>query len=209
MNGADVTLATVRAGATHASDGAGQAPRGATALGAPRVGAPGARLGRRNWATLLSCLLAVAVTAVSIPLLAVLYDIFVPLTFLLAAVHGAAVVLALSRPALAIGLSGWAIVLIALLGLGASGLPHLPWPLPVVTLITQVLVCALIALRGEVRPALAALAVSVAASSVPLVVTLADGDLWATALPNLLTFHCIAVLVTAAGLLASRVTVGE
>lgn len=197
MSGAEVTLAAVRAGTTHAS-------RGATALGAP-----GARLGRRNWARILSCLLAVAVTAVSIPLLAVLYDIFVPLTFLLAAVHGAALVLALSRPGLAIGISGWAIVLIALLGLGASGLPHLPWPLPVATLITQVLLCALIALRGGVRTALTALAVSVVASSVPLVVTLADGDLWATAGPNLLTFSCIAALVTAAGLLTSRVTVGE
>lgn len=197
MSSAEVTLATVRAGASH----------GATALDAP-----GARLRPVTWKTLLAWVLAVAVTAVSIPLLAILYDIFVPLTFLLAAAHGAAVVLALSRPGLAIGLSAWAIVLIALLSLGASGLPHLPWPLPVATLITQVLVCALVELRGEVRTALVALAVSVVASAAPLVVTLADGDLWATAVPTLLTFHCIAVLVTAAGLLLSRVprvTVGE
>lgn len=200
LSGAHTTLAAVRAAGERA---------GATAVILDR---PGSRLRPEVWQRMLTGVLAVSVTAVSVPLLATLYDIFVPLAFLLAAAHAAALVLALFRPGLAIGLSACTVVAVALLSLGATGLPALAWPLPVATLITQLLVCAFTALRGELRTALTALWVSVVAASVPLVVTLADGDLWATALPNLGTFHCVAVLVTAVGLGVSRavprVTVG-
>lgn len=191
-SGPELTVAAIRAG-------------GATAMTLDR---PGSRLRGDVWRGLLAGLLAVAVTPVSIPLLATLYDVFVPLAFLLAVCHGAALLLAPFRPHLAIGLSAWSVLAIALLSLGASGLPGLAWPLPVATLITALLVLALVGLRGEVRTAVLALGVSVAAASAPLVVTLADGDLWSTAVPNLLTFHSLAVLVTGAMLVASRITPG-
>lgn len=175
---------------------------GATALALDR---PGARLRPQVWQTLLTALCAVSLTAVSIPLLATLYDVFVPLAFLLAAAHAAALVLAPFRTGLATGLSAGSVLAIALLSLGATELSALAWPLPVATLVTQLLVCGLVALRGDVRTAVTALAVSTVAASAPLVVTLADGTLWATALPNLVTFTCVAVLVTALGLGVSRV----
>lgn len=192
LSGAHATLAAIRA-----AGGRG----GATAATLDR---PGSRLRPEVWRSMLTGILAVSLTAVSIPLLATLYDVFVPLAFLLASAHAAALVLAPVRPRPAIALSAGTVVAIALLSLGATGLPALAWPLPVATLITQLLVCAFIALRGELRTALTALWVSAVAASVPLVVTLADGDLWATALPNLGTFHCVAVLVTAVGLGVSR-----
>lgn len=203
---AAVVLATVRAGTNHgqrANSGEQTAHRGgATAVTLDR---PGSRLRPGVWQGLLSGLLAVAVTAVSIPLLATLYDVFVPLAFLLAATHAAALVLAPFRPRAAIALSAWSVLVTALLSLGASGLAGLAWPLPVATLITALLVLVLIGLRGDVGTAVTALLVSTAAAWAPLVATLADGDLWATAVPNLLTYHSVAVLVTALSLVASRV----
>lgn len=180
---------------------------GATALVLDR---PGARLRRRVWTGLLAGLAAVCVTAVSIPLLATLYQVFVPVAFLIAVAHGAAVVLAVSRPGLAIGISGWSVLAIAVLGAGATGLP---WPLPVTTLITQVIVCTLIGLRGDVGTAVTALLVSLAAAAAPLVLTVADPGLWPGAAANLVTFSSVAVLATVAALLVAtagpRATVGE
>ena len=208
-SGADVVLATVRAGTTHGQrPGSGaRTPHagGATALTLDR---PGSRLRAGVWQGLLAGLLAVGVTAVSVPLLATLYDVFVPLAFLLAGAHATGLVLASFRPRLAMGLSAWSMLVIALLSLGASGLPGLAWPLPVATLITALLVLALIGLRGDVGTSVAALLVSIAAASAPLVVTLADGDLWQAAVPNLLTFHSVALLVTGAALVASRIPRG-
>src|SRR5699024_4815362 len=97
-----------------------------------------------------------------------------------------------------------AVLAIAMLSLGATELSALAWPLPVATLVTQLLICGLVALRGDRHTAITALVVSTLAASAPLVVTLADGSLWATALPNLTTFTCVAVLVTALGLGLSR-----
>lgn len=213
-SGADVVLATVRAGATHGQGPGGAAQPaegggtmqpaeggGATAVTLDR---PGSRLRPGVWQGLLSGVLAAGVTAVSIPLLATLYDVFVPLAFLVAAIHAAALVLAPFRPRLAIGLSVGSVLAIAALSLGASRLPDLAWPLPVATLITALLVLALIGLRGDARTTVTALVAHIVAASAPLVVTLADGDLWSAAVPNLLTFHCVAVLVTALALGASR-----
>ncbi|WP_109472804.1 hypothetical protein [Ornithinimicrobium cavernae] len=196
--GAAVTAALVRGGTAPGGQPTRRWTGGATALVLDR---PGERLGPQVWAGLLVALAAVALTAVSIPTLSALYGVFVPLSFLLAAAHGGALVLATYRAGAAIGLSALAVLTTGLLTVTSSGLP---WPLPVATMITQLLVVAFVALRGGVRVALTALLASVVAASAPLVLMVGDGDLWSVAAPTLVTFHAVAVLVTGLALVASR-----
>lgn len=175
---------------------------GATAIVLDR---PGDRLARPVWTGLLTGLAAVALTAVSIPLLSALYGVFVPLAFLVAVAHGVGLVLAPRRPRLAVHLSGAAVLAVAVLTVTSSGLP---WPVPVATMITQLLVITFVALRGDAAAAVTAVLVSLAAASAPLVLTLGDRDLWPVGSTTVLTFATIAVLVTAAALAVSRTVPG-
>lgn len=175
---------------------------GATAVVLPR---PGDRLTPPVWLGLLAGLAALALTAVSIPVLSVLYDVFVPVALVIAATHAAALLLAVSRPVLATGLSAGAVLVTAVLTVTSSGLP---WPLPVATMITQLLVCALVGLRGDPARAVATFAVSVAAAWAPLLLAVVRGGLWSIGFGNLVTFGAVGLLVTAAALAVSTALPG-
>ena len=182
---------------------------GTPAIGTPTIGTgatalvmdrPGDRFTPQTWRNVLLAVGVVALTAVSIPTLSALYGGFVPLAFLVAGAHATALVLTATRPAVAIGLSAVTVLATAAVTAGAD----LAWPLPVVTMITQLLLCAFIAVRGRVGPAIAALLVSVLAASAPLILALGQEDLWQVGAGNLATFGCLALLVTALGLGISR-----
>lgn len=163
---------------------------------------PGDRLLPRAWMGLGSVLAALALTAVTIPTLSALYGVVVPLAFVVGAAHGTALVLAPHRPVPAVLASLGSVLAVGLLATGGDGLP---WPVPVATLITQVILCLLVALHGDLRLATGTLLGSAAVAGVPLVRALGDAGLWSGAAGNLLTFGCLALLVTAAGLALSLV----
>lgn len=196
MSASAVTTATVRAGARA---GARAALQGPTLL--DRAGVP---LASRGLVALFTGVAALTLTAVGIPVLATLYAVFLPLAFLVAALQAAALVLAPWRPRLATGLGAYGALMTSILTLGAEHLPGLPWPLPVATLIGCLIVCALIGLRGELGTSALAFLVIGGAVLPPLVVTIGDGDLWATAVANLVTFGCVGVLVTGGALLLAH-----
>ncbi|NLG22438.1 MAG: hypothetical protein GX555_13525 [Actinomycetales bacterium] len=176
---------------------------GATAVVLPR---PGERLGASVWLGLLAGTAALALAAVSIPVLSALYGVFVPMSFLIVMSHAAALVLAPYRPGVATGLSVAAVLATAVFTVTSSGLP---WPLPVPTMITQLLVCAVVALRGDPVRAVMALVASLAAASAPLLFAVFQGDLWSVGFGNLVTFGAVGVLVTTGGLVASALLPGS
>lgn len=161
---------------------------------------PGARLTAPVWWGLLSGLLAVALAAVSIPVLSALYGVFVPVAFLIAGAHAAALVLAVRSPGAAVALSAAAVLATAVLTITSTGLP---WPLPVPTMVGQLLVCALVGLGGDRPHGILTLLVSLAAASVPLLIAVVQGELWSVGFGNLVTFGAVGVLVTALALAVS------
>lgn len=167
---------------------------------------PGERLLPQAWNGLAAVLAALALTAVTIPTLSVLYGVFVPLSFLVGAAHGTALAVAPHRPGPAVALSAGSVVAVGLLATTVGGLP---WPVPVATMLTQLCLCLLVALRGDLRLAGLAVVASLAAAVVPLPRVLTDTASWSVAAGNLLTLCCLAVLVTAAGLALSLVLPGH
>lgn len=163
--------------------------------------APGDRLVGSVWVWLLTSLAALALFAVNVPVLGAVYEVFVPVAFVVAGAHAASLLLAVDRPQAAIGMTMAATVATALLTVGEAGLP---WPLPVVGLITQVLVCLLIALRHEPATAAVAVAGTVLAAGVPLLLTLSGGALLTAGWRNLVTFTAITVFVAALAVVGRR-----
>lgn len=164
--------------------------------------APGDRLIGRVWTWLLVSLAALVLFAVNVPILGAVYGVFVPVAFVVAGAHSAALVLAVDRPQAAIGMAMTGAFATALLTVGEPGLP---WPLPVVGLITQVLLCLLIALRHGTTTAVVAVGGVVLAAAVPLVLVVPDAALLSPAWRNLVTVTAITIFVTAAAVVGRRV----
>jgi hypothetical protein len=162
--------------------------------------APGDRLRQEAWAVLLVGLATVSLFAVGVPILSAGYGVFVPVAFLLTTLHGASLVLALLRPGVAVAVSGAAVLLTGVLTYASTGLP---WPVPVVTMIAQVVVCLMISLRGSAYAVLAAVVVSLAGATAPLLLMAFGADGHSPA-GQLVTFGAVLLLVSATGLTIGR-----
>lgn len=174
-------------------------PRPAPA--APALPEPGDRLLRRVWIGYLTALVTLALYAVTVPTLAALYDVSVPVAFLVAAAHVAALPLTLVRPNEAVGFSAVVLVATALLTAGAAGPP---WPLPVTTMVTQLLICLAVSVRGDVALAIASVALSLGAAAAPVALESVSLGEVPGATENLVTFGSIAALVSALALVGAR-----
>ncbi|MDN5727749.1 MAG: histidine kinase dimerization/phosphoacceptor domain-containing protein, partial [Propionibacteriales bacterium] len=105
---------------------------------------PGAPLMSGRWLLVLVIIAAVVLTALNASLLPSLYGVQVPIAFLITALHSASLLLALTRPWLAVAASTISIAATVPLTEGAHGLP---WPVPVVSLLIVTLTCLVLAVR--------------------------------------------------------------
>lgn len=99
-------------------------------------------LGRVRWVTWST--IAFAITAVSVPTQAVLYDVYLPIAFVLGILQGGSVLLAALRP-------WWgAVAQLAAVGgfLGAADATGGPWPMPVLGMIALGCVLVVLGLHG-------------------------------------------------------------
>ncbi|RWZ51459.1 sensor histidine kinase [Labedella phragmitis] len=115
--------------------------------------------------------IAVAVTSVSIPTHAALYGIPVPLAFLLGALQGGSILLALVRPVAAAAVHVVSIVGIALTTSAADG----PWPIPVLGIIALSVVLVVIGIRARWTVAAATWLVAMLLLLLVLAVAVAQG----------------------------------
>ncbi|MFX4272726.1 sensor histidine kinase [Propionibacteriaceae bacterium Y1685] len=161
---------------------------------------PGAPLMSGRWLMILVIIAAVALAALNASLLPAVYGVLVPIAFLITALHSASLLLALTRPWLAVASSTISVAATVPATLGDHGPP---WPVPVVTLILVTLISLVLAVRETwPLPVAAAGGAALVASAWGLLLRLFAG---APAIgANLITFASILALVVAFGIVVRQ-----
>lgn len=157
----------------------------------------GVRMLSQSWLPLLVWLLMLAVLAVNASITPSLYDAVVPIALVVAVLQSASLVWALTRPRFAVGISTAAVAATTLLT--AAGRDGLPWPVPVITLITLSLMVFLLALRERWT-------LPVAGALLPVAAAALAGLSWHSGdsggyMTNLLTAASVLALVLTFGIL--------
>lgn len=177
----------------------------------PRPGAHGGLIGRlEGWVhragvrllsqslmPLLVWLLMLASLAVNAATLPSLYDAVIPISLAVAVLQSASLVWAMTRPRLAVG--GASIAVGATTILTAVGRGTLPWPIPVVTLVTLAFTVFVLALRHRWMLPVAGALLPVAAATLAGLPVHTGG--WGGFTTNLITALSILALVVTFGIL--------
>lgn len=197
-------------GHDHGNDGGGQDTRASASSNSPATrsaGGPPALITGRVWLWLITGIASIALLAIGIPVMSVLYGLFVPLSFLLIGLHCIALAASVKWPRTAVALS--AVVLLAL-ALSTDTADGLPWPVPVTLLITQTLLCLLIAARNGWATTLVTALASLAAPFAELLLTSTPGDgIPSGAVANLIVYASILALAAIIGIIIRQWLLGR
>lgn len=158
----------------------------------------GVRLLSQDRLRLLAGLATIATLAVNGATMSSLYGAVVPIALVVAMLQSGSLGWALSRPRLAVGTSTIAAAATTVLTAGGAG--SLPWPIPVVTLVTVALTVFVLAVRESWGFPVAAAALPVAASA--LAARLSGG--WGSYTTNLVTAVAVLALVAMFGILVHQ-----
>ncbi|GAB3247380.1 sensor histidine kinase [Arthrobacter pigmenti] len=170
-------------------------------------GGPQEIITRQAWMWSITGFASIALLAVGIPVMSVLYGLFVPFSFLLIGLHCIALAASVKWPHAAIALSAAVLVALALSTDTAEGLPY---PVPVTVLITQTLLCLLIAARnGWATTLVAALASLVAPFGELLLTSTPDGEFSSGAVANLIAYASILALAVIIGIIIRQWLLGR
>ncbi|GAB2603205.1 sensor histidine kinase [Pseudactinotalea suaedae] len=157
----------------------------------------GVRLLSQSWLPVLVWLLMLVALVVNASTMPSLYDAIVPIALVVAVLQSAALVWALTRPRFAVGVATVAVAATTLLT--AVGRGELPWPIPVITLVTVALMVFLLAVREKWSVPVAGAVLPVAAAAVAGM-PWHDGG-WGPFATNLITAISILALVVTFGIL--------